>query len=132
MRIAAESKKPVLVDFSGYACVNCRKMEGAVFDTPGVRELIEKDYVMIKLMVDDKTPLPAPITVEESGEKITLRTVGDRWSYLQRYKFGINSQPYYVLLDNHGQLLNAPRVYDENVGAFIEWLENGVETYKSR
>ncbi len=129
MRVAVQENKPVLVDFSGYACVNCRKMEGAVFDTPEVRDIIEKDYVMVKLMVDDKTPLPAPMTVEESGETITLRTVGDRWSYLQRYKFGINSQPYYVLLDNRGKLLNAPRVYDENLQAFIEWLENGVEEY---
>lgn len=130
MKYAADHNKPVLLDFSGYACVNCRKMEGAVFDTPTVRDIIEKDYVMIKLMVDDKAPLPEPIRVVEEGKEITLKTVGDKWAYLQRYKFNINSQPYYVLLDNEGKALNAPRVYDENLDAFVNWLENGVENYK--
>ena len=130
MRFAAESHKPVLLDFSGYACVNCRKMEGAVFDTPEVREIIERDYVMITLMVDDKTPLPHPITVEEQGKTVKLRTVGDRWSFLQRHKFGISSQPYYIQLDNNGMPLMAPRAYDENVGDFVKWLENGVSAYK--
>ncbi len=130
MKYAADHNKPVLLDFSGYACVNCRKMEGAVFDTPTVRDIIEKDYVMIKLMVDDKAPLPEPIRVVEEGKEITLKTVGDKWAYLQRYKFNINSQPYYVLLDNEGKALNTPRVYDENLDAFVNWLENGVENYK--
>lgn len=130
MAYAEETGKPVLLDFSGYACVNCRKMEGAVFDTPQVRDIIEKDYVMIKLMVDDKAPLAKPMTVTEEGRTITLETVGEKWAYLQRYKFGINSQPYYVLLDNEGKPLNAPRVYDENVGAFVDWLNEGVEKYR--
>ena len=129
MRFAADKHRPVLLDFSGYACVNCRKMEGAVFDTPAVREAIERDYVMITLMVDDKTPLPTPVIVEENGKSITLRTVGDRWSYLQRYKFGISSQPYYILLDNEGNPLAPPRAYDENVDAFVGWLENGIAKY---
>lgn len=132
MAVAASEGKPVLLDFSGYACVNCRKMEGAVFDTPEVRANIEQNYVMIVLMVDDKTPLPQPITVEEEGRPITLRTVGDKWSYLERYKFGTNQQPFYVLLDNDGKALNAPRAYDENVGAFVGWLEDGTEQYKNR
>lgn len=132
MAVAAEQKRPVLLDFSGYACVNCRKMEGAVFDTPSVRGLIEDNYVMIKLMVDDKTPLPEPMRVEESGQTITLRTVGDKWSYLQRHKFSINSQPYYVLLDNHGTPLTAARVYDEDTDAFIKWLKDGIENYKTK
>ena len=105
-------------------------MEGAVFDTPEVREIIERDYVMITLMVDDKTPLPHPITVEEQGKTVKLRTVGDRWSFLQRHKFGISSQPYYIQLDNNGMPLMAPRAYDENVGDFVKWLENGVSAYK--
>lgn len=130
MAVAAEKQLPVLLDFSGYACVNCRKMEGAVFDTPGVRTMIEDNYVMIKLMVDDKTPLPEPVKVEEAGQTVTLRTVGDKWSYLQRRKFGINSQPYYVLLDNHGRPLEAPRAYDESIDAFLEWLQSGIENYK--
>jgi len=132
MAYAIEHDKPVLVDFSGYACVNCRKMEGAVFDTPTVRGIIEKDYVMIKLMVDDKAALPQPMTVTEEGRTVTLETVGEKWAYLQRHKFGINSQPYYVLLDNKGKVLNAPRVYDENVDDFVAWLEDGIEKYKAQ
>lgn len=132
MRYAREHNKPVLLDFSGYACVNCRKMEGAVFDTDAVRNLIEKDYVLIKLMVDEKTGLTRPYEVEENGKKLTISTVGEQWSYLQRYKFGINSQPYYVLLDNEGNPLAKPRVYDENVDAFVKWLEDGVKVYADR
>ena len=132
MAYAASHNKPVLVDFSGYACVNCRKMEGAVFDTPTVRGIIEQDYVMIVLMVDDKKELAEPMVVTEDGKTKTLTTVGERWSYLQYHKFGISSQPYYILLDNEGKPLSAPRVYDENVGAFTAWLEEGIETYKQR
>ncbi len=130
MAYAEAHNKPVLLDFSGYACVNCRKMEGAVFDTPTVRGIIERDYVMIKLMVDDKTALAEPMTVVEEGKTIRLTTIGEKWAYLQRYKFGINSQPYYILLDNAGKPLSQPRVYDENVGDFVAWLEEGVELYK--
>ena len=132
MRYAAEHSKPVLLDFSGYACVNCRKMEGAVFDTDDVRAIIDKDYVLIKLMVDDKTRLAKPYKVEENGKQVNINTVGDKWSYLQRHKFDINSQPYYVLLDNHGAPLAAPRVYDENVAAFVAWLKQGVDAYKEK
>ena len=132
MSYAAENNLPVLVDFSGYACVNCRKMEGAVFDTDRVRQVIENGFVLIKLMVDEKTPLERPLTVEEYGSETVLETVGDRWSYLQRHKFGINSQPYYVMLDNDGQPLGPARVYDENVDAFVEWLNEGAEVYTSR
>lgn len=132
MAYAADNKLPVLVDFSGYACVNCRKMEGAVFDTGEVRDAIENGYVLIKLMVDDKTELTRPYTVEEYGSEKLIETEGDRWSYLQRHKFGINSQPYYVLLDNNGQPLAPARAYDENVGAFLDWLNLGAENYQSR
>lgn len=132
MRYAADNHLPVLVDFSGYACVNCRKMEGAVFDTPEVRSLLEKDYVLIKLMVDDKTRLDHPVEVEEYGDKVVLETVGDRWSYLQRHKFGINSQPYYVTLDNTGAPLGPARAYDENLDAFVGWLQGSAEEYKKR
>lgn len=131
MAYAAENHLPVMVDFSGYACVNCRKMEGSVFDSNTVRDAIENDFVLIKLMVDDKQPLPSPYKVEEYGSTTTISTVGDRWSYLQRHKFGINSQPYYVLLDNQGQPLNSPRAYDENVDAFLDWLNEGAEAYQS-
>lgn len=131
MAAAAAQGKPVLIDFSGYGCVNCRQMEGAVFDTPNVRSIIEDDYVMIVLMVDDKTELAEPITVEEEGRTLRLTTVGEKWSYLQRHKFATNQQPFYVQLDNEGKPLNVPRAHDENVDAFVNWLEQGVENYKN-
>lgn len=130
MRYARDNNLPVLMDFSGYACVNCRKMEGAVFDTPDVRTILERDFVLIKLMVDDKTPLEQPEKVQEYGGTTTLETVGDRWSYLQRHKFGINSQPFYVALDNEGKPLAEARAYDENVEEFTEWLNRASESYK--
>jgi thiol:disulfide interchange protein DsbD len=131
MAYAKENKLPVIVDFSGYACVNCRKMEGAVFDTDKVRSIIESEYVLIKLMVDEKANLDKPYTVEENGANTTISTVGDKWSYLQRHKFGINSQPYYVLLDNDGNPLAPARVYDEDVDAFVDWLNTAVDSYKA-
>ncbi len=130
MDYARQHNMPVIIDFSGYACVNCRKMEGAVFDTPDVRSVLERDYVLIKLMVDDKQKLEQPFTVEEYGGTTRIETVGDKWSYLQRHKFGINSQPYYVLLDDEGKPLAPARVYDENVGEFVQWLTDGVATFK--
>lgn len=130
MNYARQHNMPVIIDFSGYACVNCRKMEGAVFDTPDVRSVLERDYVLIKLMVDDKQKLDQPFTVEEYGGTTKIVTVGDKWSYLQRHKFGINSQPYYVLLDENGKPLAPARVYDENVGEFVQWLTDGVAAFK--
>ncbi|MDE6127077.1 MAG: thioredoxin family protein, partial [Muribaculaceae bacterium] len=132
MAYAAEHGRPVLIDFSGYGCVNCRKMEGAVFDTQAVSSIIKENFVLIKLMVDDKTKLPKPVVVEENGKKVELETVGDRWSYLQRYKFGANSQPYYIVLDNHGKPLNPPTYYDENVSKFVNWLESGLKAYAEK
>ncbi len=132
MAYAAENNMPVLVDFSGYACVNCRKMEGAVFDTPKVRSIVERDFVLIKLMVDDKQALAQPEEVEEYGTTTTLETVGDRWSYLQRHKFGINSQPYYVVLNPEGKPLESARVYDENVDAFVDWLNQASNNFKNK
>lgn len=130
MAYARESGRPVLIDFSGYGCVNCRKMEGAVFDTGRVSSIVKENFVLIKLMVDDKTKLSSPITVEENGRKVTLTTVGDKWSYLQRSKFGANSQPYYIILDNAGQALTLPYFYDEDVEKFVQWLETGISNYK--
>ena len=104
-------------------------MEGAVFDTPIVTQIIKDNFVLIKLMVDDKTPLQAPIRVEENGKPLLLETVGDKWSYLQRSKFGANSQPYYIILNNNGDALSAPTFYDENVTKFVEWLEDGMKKY---
>ncbi|MDE5941906.1 MAG: thioredoxin family protein [Muribaculaceae bacterium] len=129
MKAAAREGKPVLIDFSGYGCVNCRKMEGAVLDETNVHTMIEDNFVVIKLMVDEKKELPEPITVTEYGKKITLDTYGDKWSYLQRYKFQANAQPYYVILDAKGDLLSGPFSYDENIPAFTKFLEKGIKEF---
>ncbi|MDE6085001.1 MAG: thioredoxin family protein [Muribaculaceae bacterium] len=130
MKYAADNNRPVLIDFSGYGCVNCRKMEGAVFDTDVVSEKIKENFVLIKLMVDDKQPLSKPVVINENGKERTLLTVGDRWSYLQRHKFSANTQPYYVILDGEtGKMLEQPRSYDENITEFVEWLNNGIKNF---
>lgn len=131
MAYANENNRPVLVDFSGYGCVNCRKMEGAVFDTQEVSSIIKENFVLITLMVDDKTSLEKPIEVNENGKTVMLKTIGDKWSYLQRSKFAANSQPYYVMLDNEGKPLAFPYYYDENVAKFVEWLNSGLKSYSS-
>lgn len=131
MAYANENNRPVLVDFSGYGCVNCRKMEGAVFDTQEVSSIIKENFVLITLMVDDKTSLEKPIEVNENGKTVMLKTIGDKWSYLQRSKFAANSQPYYVMLDNEGKPLASPYYYDENVAKFVEWLNSGLKSYSS-
>lgn len=127
MKAAAAQGKPVFIDFSGHGCVNCRKMEGAVLDEAKVKKMISEDFVTIKLMVDDKTPLQQPIVVQENGKQTTLTTVGDKWSYLQRHKFNSNSQPYYVVLDQQGELLSGPFAYNEDVDAFIAFLKRGAK-----
>ncbi len=132
MAYAQANNRPVIIDFSGYGCVNCRKMEGAVFDTEEVEDVIKENFVLIKLMVDDKTKLPQPMEVTENGKKVKLTTVGDKWSYLQRMKFMANSQPYYVMLDNEGKPLDGPTYYDEDAAKFVEWLEAGIESYKTK
>lgn len=128
MKAAAAQGKPVFIDFSGHGCVNCRKMEGAVLDEAKVKKMISEDFVTIKLMVDDKTPLLQPMVVQENGKQTTLTTVGDKWSYLQRHKFNSNSQPYYVVLDQQGGLLSGPFAYNEDVDAFIAFLKRGAKT----
>ena len=129
MAYARSVGKPVLIDFTGFGCVNCRKMEAAVWTNNQVRHLIDKDYVLISLYVDDKTPLPETIEVQENGKTTKLRTVGDRWSYLQRTKFGANAQPFYVLLDGNGDPLTVSRSYDENVGAYLNFLQTGLKNF---
>lgn len=130
MKLAAELHKPVLVDFSGYGCVNCRKMEAAVLTNPEIKEMIDNDFVMITLMVDDKKELPSPLIVKEKdGRERTLYTYGDKWSYLQRSKFGANAQPYYVILNAEGEPLNYAFVYEENVPKFLQFLKTGLGRY---
>lgn len=123
MKYAADNGKPVIVDFSGYGCVNCRKMEASVWTHPRVKELLENNFVLITLFVDDKTPLLKPYEVEENGKIRKIRTIGDKWSYLQRVKFGANAQPFYVMLDNEAKPLNSSFSFDENPDNFIRWLE---------
>ena len=130
MEAARKAGKPVLVDFSGYGCVNCRKMEAAVWTQSEVRQIIDNDYILIELMVDDKTPLPEIQEVEENGKTVKLRTIGDKWSYLQRTKFGANAQPFYVLLDGEGMPLNRSYSYNEDVKAYVEFLNAGLKNFK--
>ena len=130
MEYARLNGKPVMLDFTGYGCVNCRKMEAAVWTDPKVSDLINNDYVLITLYVDNKTPLTEPVKIVENGKERTLRTVGDKWSYLQRVKFGANAQPFYVLLDNQGSPLNKSYAYDEDIPKYIEFLQTGLENYR--
>ena len=130
MAAAKAEGKPVIIDFTGFGCVNCRKMEAAVWTDPKVADMLNEKYVLISLYVDDKTPLDEPITVTENGQQRTLRTVGDKWSYLQRVKFGANTQPFYVLIDNEGKPLAGSRSYDEDINAYIDYLQTGIDNYK--
>ena len=129
MAAAKAQGKPVLVDFTGFGCVNCRKMEASVWTDPSVADKLTKDYVLISLYVDDKTPLPEPMEVTFNGEKRTLRTIGDKWSYLQASKFGANAQPFYVAIDNEGKPLAAAFSFKEDVSAYLDFLNKGLENY---
>lgn len=132
MAYAAKHNKPVMIDFSGYGCVNCRKMEAAVWTDPKVKSVIDNDYVLITLIVDDKTNLPEPMIVTENGKERKLKSIGEKWSYLQRVKFGTNSQPYYVLLDAQGKPLAPSYAYDEDVAKYLDFLESGKREFKER
>ncbi len=129
MAAAKAEGKPVMLDFTGFGCVNCRKMEAAVWTDSRVARLLTRDYVLVSLYVDDKTSLPSPITVEmPNGKKRTLRSVGDKWSHLQASMFGANTQPYYVLLSPDGRRIAPPRSYDEDVEAYLEWLRQALDS----
>ena len=130
MALAKSQGRPVMIDFTGFGCVNCRKMEAAVWTDPQVASMLNDKYVLISLYVDDKTPLAEPMTVTENGTQRTLRTVGDKWSYLQRVKFGANTQPFYVLIDNEGKPLNGSRSYDEDIQKYLDFLQKGIDNYK--
>ena len=131
MRAAAQAGKPVLLDFTGFGCVNCRKMEGAVWTNAEVAEKLNNDYILISLYVDDKTPLKEPIKVKRpDGTTRTLRTVGDKWSYLEESKFGYLAQPFYVTVDNHGKPLSGSFVYKEDIPGYLDFLNKGIENYK--
>ncbi|MBM0144488.1 protein-disulfide reductase DsbD family protein [Segatella copri] len=130
MAAAKAAGKPVLIDFTGFGCVNCRKMEASVWTDPSVADKLTKDYVLISLYVDDKTPLPQPMEVEFNGEKRTLRTIGDKWSYLQASKFGANAQPFYVAVDNEGNPLTGSFGFKEDVSAYLDFLNKGLDQYR--
>lgn len=130
MEYARKHNKPVMLDFTGYGCVNCRKMELAVWTDSKVSSLIDNEYVLITLYVDNKTKLPEQIKINENGRERTLRTEGDKWSYLQRIKFGANAQPFYVLIDNEGKPLNKSYAYDEDINKYVEFLETGLKNYR--
>ena len=132
MKYAQEKNKPVIIDFSGYGCVNCRKMEASVWTDPRVKQLLDEEYVLITLMVDDKTKLSEVMEVQENGKTTKLRTIGDKWSYLQRHKFATNSQPYYVLLDHAGKPIGPSYAYDEDVNKYIEFLKKGLDNFKKK
>ena len=132
MEYAQRVGKPVMLDFTGYGCVNCRKMELAVWTDPTVGSLMNDDYVLITLYVDNKTKLPEPIKVMENGKERTLRTLGDKWSYLQRVKFGANAQPFYILIDNEGKPLNKSYAYDEEVEKYVDFLQTGLRNYQKK
>ena len=128
--LAKQQNKPVLIDFSGYGCVNCRKMEASVWTDPRVKDILDNEYILITLMVDDKTKLPEVVEVDENGRTTRLKTIGDKWSYLQRHKFGANAQPYYIALDHDGKPLSPSYAYDENVERYIEFLQTGLTNFK--
>lgn len=130
MAYAKKVNKPVMIDFSGFGCVNCRKMEASVWTDPKVKQMLENDYELITLMVDDKTKLPQPIEIQENGKTRKLKTIGDKWSYLQRSKFGSNAQPFYILLNDEGQPLGPSYAFNEDVSKYIQFLQNGLKEFK--
>ena len=133
MRAAAAAGKPALVDFTGFGCVNCRKMEASVWTDSRVADKLNNDYVLISLYVDDKTPLKQPVEVKlPDGTSRTLRTIGDKWSYLEQTKFGYLAQPFYVPLDNAGKPLNGSFSFKEDVPAYLEFLDKGLENYHAQ
>ncbi len=131
MAYAAREGKPVLLEFGGHGCVNCHKMDATVLAEDRVKNLIEEEFVFIVLMVDERTKLPEILEVDDAGKTTRLRTVGDKWSYLQRHKFGIQSQPYYVVLDHQGKPISPAHAYDESVDNYMEFLQTGLRNFKN-
>lgn len=132
MAYAQSHNKPVMIDFSGYGCVNCRKMEASVWTNPQVKSILENDFVLITLIVDDKTKLPETMTIQENGTQRKLKTIGDKWSYFQRSKFGSNAQPFYVMLDHQGKPLGTSYGFDEDPDNYIKWLREGLDSFKNK
>ena len=129
MNFAQKVQKPVLIDFTGYGCVNCREMEAVVFEDEKIKELIHDKFIFVSLYVDDKKSLPEPMQVEESGVIRTLTTYGDKWSYLQRFKFGANAQPYYVILDAKANPLVASYAFNKDINSFENYLKEALKRF---
>ena len=129
---AIQTGKPILVNFGGHSCVNCHKMDATVLVDDRVRNIIDNEFVYITLMVDERAKLPEIMEVDENGRKTKLKTVGDKWSYLQRHKFGAQSQPYYLILDHSGKPLAPARAFDENVDRYLEFLNTGLKNFKNK
>jgi thiol:disulfide interchange protein DsbD len=124
MDYARTANKNVLLNFTGYGCVNCRKMEASVWTQPEVSRRMNDDFVLISLFVDDKTALPEPIEMTENGQTRLLKTIGDKWSFLQRHKFRNNSQPFYIILNNNGNALSSSIGYTQDIKEFLKFLNS--------
>ena len=129
--MSRSENKPIMLDFTGHGCVNCREMESDVLSNESIVQILKDKYVVVSLYVDDRTPLAEPYEVEENGVKIMLETVGDKWAYLQRHKFGANAQPFYVLVDGNGEPLMGARAHDTDVEAFKNFLVEGEKKFKT-
>jgi thiol:disulfide interchange protein DsbD len=129
MAYAAQVGRPVMLEFGGYGCANCHKMYATVFADERVRAMLEEEFVIIALMTDSRERLPEIMEVEDRGRTIRLRTVGDKWSFLQRHKFGTQTQPYYIVLDHQGRPLSPAHGYDESVENFLEFLRTGLRNF---
>lgn len=132
MAYARQAGKPVILDFTGYGCVNCRQMEAAVWTDASVHDYLMNDYVLISLYVDDKQSLPEPVFKNKGGEQVKLRTVGDKWSFLAETKFGATAQPFYVVIDNDGHPLQGSYSFNTNPREFATYLRNGLKAYKEK
>lgn len=132
MRAAQSEGKPVLIDFSGYGCVNCREMEASVWTDPKVKSIIDDEFILVTLIVDDKTKLPKYIEVKDGDSTRKLKTIGERWSYFQSQKFGSNAQPFYVMLDGNGLPLGPSFGFDKDVDHYVNWLKSGLEEYRKK
>jgi thiol:disulfide interchange protein DsbD len=130
IEMGRKENKPIMLDFTGFGCVNCREMEADVLANDKVLDILQDDYIVASLYVDDKTPLAEPFEIEIDGKKIVLETVGDKWMYLQNYKFGSSAQPFYVLVDGNGMPLNGSRKHNRDVDGFADFLKKGLENYK--
>lgn len=132
MRASRAENKPVLIDFSGYGCVNCREMEASVWTDPKVKSLIDEQFILVTLIVDDKTKLPEYIEVKDGDSIRKIKTIGEKWSHLQTQKFGANAQPFYVMLDSNGKPLGPSFGFDKDVQNYVAWLESGLREYKEK